>query len=102
MHRGFRGGAWEHEGIFYFGMPLASCGELWYSDFVGIWHGYVDASWVALPTQLNPARGRKFVNWMIPWRISKHNLSPQGDEEGNVGIALYYVITFQYCNVRRE
>ena len=38
MHRGFRG-AWEREGIFYFGMPLASCGELWYSDFVGIWHG---------------------------------------------------------------
>lgn len=39
MHRGFQGGAWEREGIFYFGMPLASCGELWYSDFVGIWHG---------------------------------------------------------------
>ncbi len=59
MHRDFQGFALENEGIFYFGMPLAGCGGLWYSDFVGIWHGCVNASWVVLTTQLIPARGRK-------------------------------------------
>ena len=86
MHRDFQGFALENEGIFYFGMPLAGCGELWYSDFVGIWHGCVDASWVVLPTQLIPARGRKPSSHGVDHAGNAgHNLSPQGN--GNLPAA---------------
>ncbi len=122
MHRDFQGFALENEGIFHFGMPLAGCGGLWYSDFVGIWHGCVNASWVVLPTQLIPARGRKpfFISADI-FAFSRHNLSPQGDgnrelskmagvskgtqlipargRRGQYGGTIYYVITLKYYDL---
>ena len=77
MHRDFQGFALENEGIFHFGMPLAGCGGLWYSDFVGIWHGCVNASWVVLPTQLIPARGRKPRAFQNGWSFKRDTTYPR-------------------------
>ncbi|MFR8335032.1 MAG: hypothetical protein ACLU9S_23900 [Oscillospiraceae bacterium] len=109
MHRDFQGFALENEGIFHFGMPLAGCGGLWYSvlsesgmDVLSRQLGsFADTTSIPasdgnpflslrislrFPDTTYPRKGTETASFPKWLEFQKgHNLSPQGDEEGNTG-----------------